>query len=165
MYSMWYPSPVGRLLLTCQDGGLTGLWLEGQKYFAAGLSEEPLQEPDRPELRAACKWLDAYFAAGRPDARALPLAPEGGEFRCAVWELLLDIPYGAVVTYGELAARYEARTGRKTSPRAIGGAVGHNPVSIIIPCHRVVGADGSLTGYAGGVERKRWLLAHEQAAR
>ena len=97
--------------------------------------------------------------------RVRPLAPEGGEFRCAVWELLLDIPYGAVVTYGELAARYEARTGRKTSPRAIGGAVGHNPVSIIIPCHRVVGADGSLTGYAGGVERKRWLLAHEQAAR
>ena len=168
-----YASPVGRLTLAAAGGARTGLWIEGQKYFAAGhelrdISGAGGADVDKGSiaaLYAARKWLDAYFAAGRPDARALPLAPEGGEFRCAVWELLLDIPYGAVVTYGELAARYEARTGRKTSPRAIGGAVGHNPVSIIIPCHRVVGADGSLTGYAGGVERKRWLLAHEQAAR
>ena len=144
MYSMWYPSPVGRLLLTCQDGGLTGLWLEGQKYFAAGLSEEPLQEPDRPELRAACKWLDAYFAGRRPSASSLTLIPKGSEFRRIVWTLLCEIPYGTYTTYGELAGRAAARMGRESmSSQAVGGAVGHNPISIIIPCHRVVGANGS----------------------
>mgnify|MGYP003377541777 FL=1 len=164
MYSMWYPSPVGRLLLTCQDGGLTGLWLEGQKYFAAGLSEEPLQEPDRPELRAACKWLDAYFAGRRPSASSLTLMPKGSEFRRIVWTLLCEIPYGTYTTYGELAGRAAARMGRESmSSQAVGGAVGHNPISIIIPCHRVVGMDGSLTGYAGGIKNKKKLLELEGA--
>ena len=106
-------------------------------------------------------WLDRYFAAERPDTRELPLAPAGTEFRRAVWALLLDIPYGSVTTYGRLAEEYERVSGHKTSPRAVGSAVGHNPISIIIPCHRVVGADGSLTGYAGGVENKRLLLELE----
>ena len=164
VYSTWYPSPVGRLLLTCEDGGLTGLWLEGQKSFAAGLSEEPAQEPDRPELRAACEWLDAYFAGRGPSVSSLALTPKGSEFRRIVWTLLCEIPYGTYTTYGELAKRTAVRLGRESmSGQAVGGAVGHNPISIIIPCHRVVGADGSLTGYAGGIKNKIKLLELEGA--
>ena len=162
VYSTWYPSPVGRLLLTCEDGGLTGLWLEGQKYFAAGLSEEPAQEPDRPELRAACEWLDAYFAGRGPSVSSLALTPKGSEFRRIVWTLLCEIPYGTYTTYGELAKRTAVRLGRESmSGQAVGGAVGHNPISIIIPCHRVVGSNGSLTGYAAGIDKKIQLLKLE----
>lgn len=164
VYSMWYPSPVGRLLLTCEDDGLTGLWLEGQKYFAAGLSEEPAQDPARPPLLDAREWLDAYFTGRRPSISGLALAPKGSEFRRMVWTLLCEIPYGTYTTYGELAGRAAARMGRKSmSGQAVGGAVGHNPIPIIIPCHRVVGADGSLTGYAGGIKNKIKLLEHEGA--
>lgn len=155
-----YDSPVGELLLASDGERLTGLWLKGQKYYAAGMAEAE-EKAGLPVFGTVRHWLDRYFAAERPDPRELPLAPAGTEFRRAVWALLLDIPYGSVTTYGRLAGEYERVSGRKTSPRAVGSAVGHNPISIIIPCHRVVGADGSLTGYAGGVENKRLLLELE----
>ena len=161
MDTMRYASPIGELLLAAEGGSLCGLWLAGQKYFAAGLTE-PVEAPEAPVLRLAGKWLDAYFAGQRPEIRELPLAPKGSTFRQRVWKLLCEIPYGEVTTYGELAKRLAVETGRDTmSAQAVGGAVGHNPISIIIPCHRVVGADGSLTGYAGGIRKKLWLLRHE----
>ena len=158
-----YSSPLGPLLLASNGESLTGLWLDGQKYFAAGLGEEASEDPSLPVLKSAAKWLDAYFAGERPNPRALPLAPKGSEFQKLVWSLLAEIPYGETTTYGALAAKAEKRLGRRTSPRAVGAAVGHNPISIIIPCHRVLGASGSLTGYAGGLDKKEWLLRHEGA--
>lgn len=150
-----YSSPVGDLLLASDGEYLTGLWLEGQKYYAAGL-ENPVEDHSLPIFGQITQWLDEYFSGKRPSIADLPLAPRGGEYRQRVWELLKEIPYGSVTTYGALAARLNS------SPRAVGGAVGRNPLSIIIPCHRVVGAAGELTGYAGGVDRKRFLLELER---
>ncbi len=151
-----YESPLGRMLLAADDGGLTGAWFYGQRYFARGLDDaEKNVEVEAPALTAASRWLDAYFAGGRPDVADVPLAPRGTAFQRRVWSALLAIPYGETRTYGELAAELGS------SPRAIGTAVGRNPISVIIPCHRVVGADGSLTGYAGGLDRKRALLELE----
>lgn len=154
-YRTTYPSPLGPLTLASDGHALTGVWLAGQKHFGGGtaLWEE---KGDVPVFDAARLWLDAYFAGDEPDSEALPLAPSGTDFQQAVWQQLLQIPYGETVTYGDLARRIGC-----PSARAVGGAVGRNPISIIIPCHRVLGADGSLTGYAGGTECKRWLLAHE----
>lgn len=156
VYRSTCPSPLGLLTLASDGDALTGLWVEGQKYFGL-FPEPPLTEDALPVFREARRWLEAYFAGERPDPRALPLAPQGSPFRHRVWQLLLDIPYGETAAYGELAARLGS------SPRAVGGAVGHNPISLIIPCHRVLGAGGALTGYAGGLERKLWLLRHEGA--
>ena len=157
-------SPVGPLMLAADEAGLRGLWLEGQKYFAASLEPNAAENPGHPVLRAAADWLDSYFAGLQPAISALPLAPKGSGFRQLVWKLLCEIPYGETVTYGALSKELASRLGRSTmSAQAVGGAVGHNPISIIIPCHRVVGADGSLTGYAGGVTKKLWLLRHEGA--
>ena len=157
-----YNSPVGRLTLAGDGAGLSGLWLEGQKYFGGSLAGELVPGGDLPVFAQVRDWLDRYFAGARPDPRALPLAPVGGGFRKAVWKLLLDIPYGQTAAYGELARRLAVQRGLASmSAQAVGGAVGHNPISIVIPCHRVVGSSGSLTGYAGGVDKKRWLLAHE----
>lgn len=128
------------------------------------MSEDMTEKSDQPVLRIAKAWLDRYFAGEKPEISALPLCPAGSAFRQAVWQMLCEIPYGEVVTYGDIAQKMAARLGRKTmSSQAVGGAVGHNPISIIIPCHRVVGANGSLTGYAGGVDQKRKLLALEGA--
>ncbi len=161
LYSTVYPSPAGRIVLGSDGERLTGLWFAGQKYFPAG----PMTENAAlPVFGQAAAWLDAYFGGAQPDGRDLPLAPAGSDFRRLVWDLLLDIPYGEVTTYGALAAKAAARLGRWTmSAQAVGGAVGHNPISIIIPCHRVIGADGSLTGYAAGIGVKSWLLQHEGA--
>ena len=153
-------SPFGRMLLASDDGGLMGAWFYGQRYFARGLEgaekgTETGEPADSPVLLAARHWLDAYFARERPDVANLPLAPRGTAFQRRVWNALLAIPYGETRTYGELAAELGS------SPRAVGSAVGKNPISVIVPCHRVVGADGSLTGYAGGLDRKRALLALE----
>ena len=150
---MQYKSPVGVLTLAGEGESLAGLWLEGQKYFGAGL--ELAAEGGAPALEAAKDWLDRYFAGERPAPSELKLAPVGTAFQRAVWAQLCEIPYGQTVTYGELAKCLSS------SARAVGSAVGRNPISIIVPCHRVLGADGSLTGYAGGVERKKWLLFHE----
>lgn len=154
-----YPSPVGTIYLAGEDGALTGLWIEGQKYFAATLDQRQTQQLESAPLLAAKRWLDAYFQKA-PLPPLPPLAPKGSAFRQEVWKLLLEIPYGKTTTYGALAQTLRRR-GISAAAQAVGGAVGHNPISIIIPCHRVVGADGSLTGYAGGVQVKRRLLELE----
>ena len=156
-----YDSPLGTLTLAGSEEALTGLWLPGQKYFAATLPSDALRRDALPVFRQAVSWLDAYFA-GRPLPALPPLAPVGSDFRQAVWQLLLEIPYGETTTYGALA-RQLCQRGISAAPQAVGGAVGHNPISLIVPCHRVVGANGSLTGYAGGVERKLRLLQIEHA--
>jgi len=150
-------SPLGPLTLASDGGALTGLWLEGQKYFAAGLEPDAQEAPDIPAFRETAAWLERYFSGRRPPVLP-PLAPCGSVFQRSVWKKLLEIPYGQTRSYGELAETLGS------SPRAVGGAVGHNPISILIPCHRVVGAHGGLTGYAGGVEKKRFLLELEGGA-
>ena len=156
-----YASPLGGILLAADEIGLTGLWFEGGRHFAERLPATH-EERETPSLAAATRWLDIYFA-GKVPAFTPPLHPVGSEFRMAVWKLLLAIPYGQTVSYGEIARRLAARNGRaKTSARAVGGAVGSNEISLVIPCHRVVGANGSLTGYAGGIERKAALLKLER---
>lgn len=154
-------SPVGPLTLASDGESVTGLWLEGQKYFAAGLERETTEQPNLPVFRQTAAWLDAYFE--KRELPALPpLAPKGSEFRRRVWKLLLEIPFGGTSTYGTLTEKLK-NAGVPASPQAVGGAVGHNPISILIPCHRVVGSGGRLTGYAGGIERKRFLLELENA--
>lgn len=161
-FTAGYDSPIGELLLASDGEALTGLWLPGQRYHGAGLTEAAVTEDSLPIFQQTKRWLDHYFAGNRPEPERLPLNPQGSTFRRTVWQLLLEIPYGERTTYGRLARRYQEQTGCATSARAIGGAVGHNPISIIIPCHRVVGADGDLTGYAGGLDAKTYLLALEQ---
>ena len=161
MYTAQYSSPVGQLTLASDGKGLTGLWLEGQKYFGDTLPEDAAPG-DVPVLRQARQWLERYFAGDRPDLRDFPLRPAGSPVRQAVWEILKQIPYGQVTTYGAIAREAAAKLGRDSmSSQAVGGAVGHNPLSILIPCHRVVGTGGSLTGYAGGIDKKIFLLSHE----
>ncbi len=162
-YKTTVTSPVGMITLACDSGGsLAGLWLEGQKYHGGTIPEKMAEKDDLPVFYAAKIWLERYFAGDRPTVSQLPLAPVGGVFRQGVWNLLCEIPYGNVTTYGEIAKKMAAKMGEKSmSSQAVGGAVGHNPISIIIPCHRVVGANGSLTGYAGGVATKVKLLRLE----
>ena len=158
-----YSSPVGNLTLASDGTALTGLWLEGQKYFGGRSGQTLIPGPeDLPLFQTARTWLDQYFAGTRPSPAQLPLAPAATPFQRAVWEQLEQIPYGATTTYGAIAQTLARAMGRPSlSPQAVGSAVGRNPISIVIPCHRVVGADSSLTGYAGGLERKKWLLQHE----
>ncbi len=159
-YTCHYDSPLGRILIAADESGVTGLWFEGQKYFARGLEEEH-RENDHPALEAARHWLDLYFSGTDPGV-AVPLNPRGTEFQMRVWKILLTIPYGRTMTYGEIAARIAEETGAgHMAAQAVGSAVGHNSISLIIPCHRVIGSNGSLTGYAGGIERKRRLLELE----
>ena len=156
------PSPLGELTLAGDGKKLCGLWLPEQKYFGGSILGEAKRDPAQPPFAAAIGWLEEYFAGKRPDPARLPLGPVGSSFRQVVWGLLLDIPSGEVVTYRELARRTAKKLGRPTmSGQAVGGAVAHNPISIIIPCHRVVGSGGSLTGYAGGIGAKQKLLALE----
>ena len=159
-YIHHYMSPLGGVTLAADGSALTGLWFDGQKYFAASLSADHAEKM-LPVFAEAERWLDRYFSGSIPDF-VPPLNPRGTVFRRLVWKFLLTVPYGQTVTYGEIADRLAAQTGQPVSARAVGGAVGHNPVSLIIPCHRVIGADGSLTGYAGGLDRKTWLLRLEQ---
>ena len=149
-----YPSPLGTLTVAEEKGALTALVIEGQKYADRHLAGEG-QEEETPVLRAAARWLDADFAGENPAVSTLPLAPAGTAFQQRVWQELRRIPYGETESYGALAARLGS------SARAVGSAVGRNPLSILIPCHRVLAADGSLTGYAGGLENKAKLLRLE----
>lgn len=155
MYFTTLPSPVGTLTLASDGTALTGLWLENQKYFAAGLAAEAENNPALPVFQQTADWLSGYFA-GKIPVNLPPLTPIGSPFQKAVWHCLLNIPYGETRTYGDLAAELAS------SPRAVGGAVGRNPISILIPCHRVMGAGGRLTGYAGGVDKKAFLLELEE---
>lgn len=155
-----YHSPMGEILLTCDEAGLTGLWFEGAKFYAPG-PDKDYEERETPVFAQAKRWLDLYFSGRDPDFMP-PVHMVGTPFQRSVWELLQAIPYGKTTTYGEIGRRLAAKRGR-TSAQAVGGAVGHNPISIIVPCHRVVGSNGSLTGYAGGIDRKARLLRLEGA--
>lgn len=163
-YSSSYDSPIGAILLAADDDGLTGLWFCGQKYFARHLDKEH-EKRDVPVLEMAKRWLDIYFSGREPDF-SVPLHLSGTAFQKEVWEILCTIPYGKTMTYGEIAKRIAAQRGLpRMSAQAVGGAVGRNPVSILVPCHRVIGTDGSLTGYAGGIDKKRKLLELEKNGR
>ena len=165
-YTATYSCPVGTLTLACDEAGkhLVGLWMEGQTYHGGTLADAMTPRADLPIFHTTKTWLDRYFAGERPDSAQLPLAPVGGDFRQGVWAVLREIPYGTVTTYGDIAKKMAARLHRKSmSSQAVGGAVGHNPLAILIPCHRVVGTNGSLTGYAGGIAAKWKLLELEGA--
>ena len=161
-YSTTYPSPIGILTLVCDGNNLVGLWMHKQKYFGASISEKVQERSNMPVLIAAKQWLDRYFAGDKPALSQLPLAPAGSEFRQRVWKILCEIPYGEVVTYGSIAKKIAVQMNKDVvAAQAVGGAVGHNPISIIIPCHHVVGSNGSLTGYGGGIKTKIKLLELE----
>ncbi len=161
-YCTNYASPIGDIVLGSNETHIVGLWMKGQKYFGDTVDEELIENNELDVLCQAKGWLDEYFAGKRPGLNRLPLAPIGNEFRQCVWQLLKEIPYGETTTYGKIAKEAAVRLGKKSmSSQAVGGAVGHNPISIIIPCHRVVGANGSLTGFSGGIDKKIWLLEHE----
>lgn len=153
-----YQSPLGEIILTADEMGLTGLWFAD----TAGFAGEPATEQEWSVLETAKRWLDLYFAGQEPNFTP-PVHLTGTPFRMHVWKLLQEIPYGKTTTYGKLAKRIAGEKGLdRMSAQAIGGAVGHNPIAIIIPCHRVIGSDGSLTGYAGGLDKKQRLLALER---
>ena len=165
-YTSRYLSPLGYITLASDGEALIGLWFEGQKHFATILTNETSEDSNLPVFEQTRNWLDLYFSGECPDFTP-PLAPNGTPFQQKVWRLLLAIPYGKTVTYGEIARRFVETFHETSLPKqhmsaqAVGGAVGRNPISLIIPCHRVVGANGSLTGYAGGLERKKFLLELE----
>ena len=159
-YTDHYESPLGGITLGSDGRALTGLWFDNQKYFADTLEKEN-EEKKLPVFEDTERWLDIYFS-GRDPGFTPELSMLCSDFRKAVWEVMLSIPFGRTMTYGEIANRIAAERGLKQmSAQAVGGAVGHNSISLIIPCHRVVGTNGSLTGYAGGLDKKVWLLAHE----
>ena len=170
----YYESPLGGITIASDEDGLVGLWFDRQKYFgqtaSSPLPEMTVGQKAKFDTISLCpifeqtkEWLDIYFT-GRQPSFTPPLHLNGSPFRLAVWQMLLDIPFGQTTTYGELARHIAREQGRTTmSAQAVGGAVGHNPIGLIVPCHRVIGADGSLTGYAAGVEKKRWLLEMEGA--
>lgn len=156
-YRQYYPSPLGDISLIASSQGLCGCYFVDQKYFEAGFERLEIAEQDSEILQAAKQWLDSYFSGEHPDLAPLALEPQGTAFQKRVWAALAAIPYGTTVTYGQLAAQLSCK-----SAQAIGFAVGKNPLSILVPCHRVIGAKGQLVGYAGGLERKRALLELEK---
>ena len=156
-YSTDYSSPLGKMLIVSDGEAICGLWFYGQKYFKSTIDESMVEKPDLTIFKKATKWLDDYFNGLNPEID-FKLNPQGSEFRKKVWKILTEIPYGKTMTYGEIASQLSPTM----SAQAVGGAVGHNPISILIPCHRVLGANGKLTGYAGGIERKIKLLELER---
>lgn len=154
MFFTLYPSPLGQLTLISDRASLTGLWMDTQILPEA----EYTQNDALPVFQQARNWLDEYFLGNAPDPAVLPLSPAGTAFQQMVWDILLSIPYGETATYGAIAKAISPAM----SAQAVGGAVGRNPIGIIIPCHRVIGANGQLTGYAGGLANKKWLLRHEE---
>lgn len=160
LYTSHYASPLGGMTLVSDGTALVGLYFDGQKYAAEGLDATRTQK-NLPIFEEARRWLDVYFSGRKPDFTP-PTAPAGTAFQQSVWEILRTIPYGQTVTYGAIARRIEQNTGCRMSAQAVGGAVGRNPISILIPCHRVVGTNGSLTGYAGGLDKKAYLLRIEE---
>lgn len=162
LYETKYDSPLGQLSLVSDGASICGLWFGQQKYDQHSDTEKPVPRDDLPVFTSAKNWLDRYFAGEKPTPGELPLAPSGTPFRLAVWKYLCEIPYGKTTTYGAIAKKIAADLGKPVmSAQAVGGAVSHNPISIIIPCHRVIGTDGSLTGYTGGLDKKIRLLKLE----
>lgn len=157
-YKTNYKSPVGNLTIVAENDAVIGLWIENQKYFGGKICVPEINNDDK--FIKVKNWLDRYFAGEEPKISELTLSPIGSDFQNRVWEILCQIPYGEVVTYGDIAKRISTGNS-KMSAQAVGGAVGHNPISIIIPCHRVIGSNGSLTGYAAGIDVKLKLLQHE----
>ena len=162
IYKTYYNSPLGKILLASDGNNLIGLWLEGQKHYLGSIQEEIIVNDELEIFIKTKDWLNRYFKKEQPKINELPLAPRGSEFRQRVWKILCDIPYGEVITYGDIAKKLTIDMNKEhMSAQAVGGAVGHNPISIIIPCHRVIGAGGNLTGYAGGIDKKIKLLELE----
>ena len=162
MFTAHYQSPLGEILLAADEVGLTGLWFDRAKYYAAGLAPQST-ERETPPLTEAKRWLDVYFGGKAPDFTP-PLFLDTTPFRKIVWEIMLTIPFGKTMTYGEIARIIALQRGlAQMSAQAVGSAVGHNEISIIVPCHRVVGSSGNLTGYAGGIDKKIKLLKLEGA--
>lgn len=160
MFIYQYDSPLGLITAESRGDALCGLWLEGQKYFPSNLPDD-YEKKLLDIFEETGKWLDIYFSGKEPDFTP-PLFFDTTPFRHTVWDILLTIPYGKTMTYGEIAEKIAEKRGiNKMSAQAVGGAVGHNPISIIVPCHRVIGSDGKLTGYAGGLDKKEWLLSLE----
>ena len=161
-YQTTYKSPLGILYLVSDEENLIGLWLEGQKYFQATLKEEPIINDQIEILHRTKEWLNRYFKGEKPNIKELSLKPQGSDFRQEVWKILCEIPYGEVTSSGKIAKVVAQKMHKeKMSGQAVGNGVGHNPISIIIPCTCVVGTNGSLTGYAGGIDKKIALLKHE----
>ena len=162
LFQSFCSSPLGEITLVAHDSALVGLWIDNQKHYAQNLQLGRVDTQETPVLTQTKSWLDAYFRGENPDPHRLPLDPSGSEFQLAVWRILATIPYGTLTTYGAIAKQIACEFHKpKMSAQAVGGAVGRNPISIIVPCHRVVGATGNLTGYAGGLDKKRFLLQLE----
>ncbi len=155
-YISEYNSPVGMMLMSSDGENLTGLWIEKQKYFKSTLGDE-YETKNLPVFDKTKTWLAKYFKGENP-IMDFQIKPKGSAFRQRIWQYLLKIPYGEITTYGKIANELEKETGKRVSAQAVGGAIGHNPILIIVPCHRVIGSDGSLTGYAGGIDKKKYLL-------
>lgn len=163
LYKSYYHSPLGKIILVSDEESLVGLWIEGQKYYLGKLKDDFVKNDNIDILVQTKEWLDLYFNGFKPCLSLLKLNPQGTSFQQKVWEILCDIPYGQIMTYGEIAKIIAQNEGKSSmSAQAIGGAVGHNPISIIIPCHRVLGKDRCLTGYAGGIDKKKKLLQLEK---
>ncbi|WP_104722229.1 methylated-DNA--[protein]-cysteine S-methyltransferase [Helicobacter mesocricetorum] len=160
-------SPIGKITLACDNKeNLVGLWLEGQKYFGNTLKGKRVMNDELKIFKKTKKWLERYFRGKKPKISELPLTPIGSAFQQNIWQTLCMIPYGEVCTYGDIAKELAHQRGiAKMSAQAVGNAVGRNPISLIIPCHRVIGSNGKLTGYAGGLERKEWLLDLERSSK
>lgn len=162
-FTVYETNLIGALTLASDGASITGCWFDNDRYFGYGV-DGPMERDDSvPVFGQARGWLDRYFAGEAPDPRELPLGARATEFQMRVREAMLDIPHGTTTTYGEIAKRLEKETGKRQSPRAVGGAVGHNPLCLIVPCHRVVGANGNLTGFGGGIDMKVKLLTFEKA--
>ena len=161
VYTHQYISPLGAITLACDDEAIIGLWFNGQRHYGNVLPEA-VEHQKHPLLDDADRWLDIYFSGQEPDFLP-PLRYDSTSFRKRVCDIMLTIPYGKTMTYGEIAAEISMDLSiARMSAQAVGGAVGHNPISIMIPCHRVVGTSGSLTGYSGGISRKAALLELEK---
>lgn len=155
-----YSSILGNITMASDGEKLTGLWFDGQKYFASTLNGDYVNK-ELPIFIKTKKWLDMYFKGVVPEFN-IPILLEGSPFRMAVWQVLQSIPYGQTMTYGQIANLIASKKGiDKMSAQAVGGAVGHNPISIVVPCHRVIGVNSNLTGYAGGIDKKIALLKLE----
>ena len=162
-YCCYLDTPLGKALASAEEGALVGFWFVGQKYYPKNAESWP-EKSGAPVFNALQNWLDGYFAGKNP-AMGLKCAPRGTSFQKSVWDILLKIPYGKLATYGAIARQLAEREGKASmSAQAVGGAVGHNPISLLIPCHRVLGSNGDLTGYAGGLDKKRALLKLEGVA-